>query len=49
MVFLSPKIQEMILLLPRTTKYHSYMSAKKMLKLAEIVDFGEQERVFDDG
>jgi len=47
MVYLSPKIQEMILLLPRSTKYRSYMSAKKCLKLVEIVGFGEQEKVFE--
>ena len=47
MVYLSPKIQEAILLLPRTSKYRSYTSAKKVLKLVEIVGFGEQERVFD--
>jgi len=46
MVYLSPKIQEMILLLPRSNKYRSYMSAKNLLKLVEIVGFGEQERVF---
>ncbi len=46
MVYLSPKIQESILLLPRTSKYRSYISAKKVLKLVEIVGFGEQERVF---
>ncbi len=32
---------------PRTTKYRSYISAKKLLKLVEVVEFGEQERVFD--
>ncbi len=47
MVYLSPKIQETILLLPRSTKYRSYTSAKELLKLVEIVGFGEQERVFD--
>ena len=46
MEYLSPKIQEKILLLPRTTKYWSYISAKKLLKLVEVVGFGEQERVF---
>ncbi len=46
MVFLSPNIQEKILLLPRSNKYRSYTSAKKVLKLVEIVEFGEQERVF---
>lgn len=46
MVYLSPKIQETILLLHRSLKYQSYMSAKDLLKLAEIVDFREQERVF---
>jgi len=46
LVFFSPKIQETILLLPRTNKYRSYMSAKKLLKLVEVVGFGEQERVF---
>ena len=44
--FLSPKIQEKILLLPRSLKYQSYMSAKELLKMAEIVGFGEQEGVF---
>ena len=47
MVYLSPKIQEAILLLPRSTKHRSYTSAKKCLKLVEVVGFGEQERVFD--
>ncbi|MBT6797683.1 MAG: hypothetical protein HOA19_07230, partial [Candidatus Marinimicrobia bacterium] len=46
LIFLSPKIQEKILLLPRSSKYRSYMSAKKLLKLAEILGFGEQEGVF---
>ena len=44
--FLSPKIQEKILLLPRSLKYQSYISAKELLKMAEIMGFGEQERVF---
>ena len=47
MVYLSPKIQETILLLPRTSKYRSYISAKELLKLVEVVGFGEQERVFE--
>ena len=47
MVYLSPKIQEKILLLPRSNKYRSYTSAKELLKLVEIVEFGEQESVFD--
>ena len=46
LIFLSPKIQEKILLLPRSLKYQSYMSAKELLKMAEIVGFGEQEGVF---
>ena len=46
MVYLSPKIQETILLLPRSLKYQSYISAKELLKMAEIMGFGEQERVF---
>mgnify|MGYP000026412353 CR=1 FL=1 len=41
LVFLSPRLQETILLLPRTTKYRSYTSAKKLLKLVEIVGFGD--------
>jgi len=44
--FLSPKIQEKILLLPRSNKHRSYISAKDLLKMAEIVGFGEQEGVF---
>ncbi len=47
MVYLSPKIQEAILLLPRSNKYRSYTSAKELLKLVEVVDLKEQERVFD--
>jgi len=47
MVYLSPKIQETILLLPRSTKYRSSISAKKVLKLVEIVGFGEQEKVLE--
>ena len=46
LVYLSPKIQEAILLLHRSLKYQSYMSAKELLKMAEIVGFGEQEGVF---
>ena len=46
LVYLSPKIQEAILLLHRSLKYQSYMSAKDLLKLAEIVGFEEQEGVF---
>ena len=46
MVYLSPKIQEKILLLPRSNKHRSYISAKDLLKMAEIVGFGEQEGVF---
>ena len=46
LIFLSPKIQEKILLLPRSLKYQSYMSAKDLLKLVEIVGFEEQEGVF---
>jgi len=46
LIYFSPKIQEKILLLPRSNKHRSYMSAKELLKLAEIVGFGEQERVF---
>jgi len=49
LVYLSPKIQETILLLPRTNKYRSYISAKKCLKLVENMGFGEQERVFGGG
>jgi hypothetical protein len=46
MVYLSPKIQEKILLLPRSNKHRSYISAKDLLKMAEIVGFEKQERVF---
>ena len=46
MVYLSPRIQETILLLPRTSKYHTYISARELLKLVEIVGFEKQERVF---
>ena len=45
--FLSPKIQEKILLLPRSNKHRSYISAKDLLKMAEIVGFGEQEGVLE--
>ena len=47
MVYLSPRIQETILLLPCSNKHQSYISAKALLKLVEIVGFGKQERVFD--
>ena len=47
MVYLSPKIQEKILLLPRSNKHRSYISAKDLLKMAEIVGFGEQEGVLE--
>ena len=47
MVYLSPNIQEAILLLPRSTKHRSYTSAKELLKLVEVVDLKEQEGVFD--
>ncbi|MBC8213019.1 MAG: hypothetical protein H8E71_00025 [Candidatus Marinimicrobia bacterium] len=47
MVYLSPKIQEAILLLPRSNIYRSFMSAKNLLKLVEVVDLKEQEKVFD--
>ena len=49
MVYLSPKIQEAILLLPRSNKYRFYMSAKKLLKLVAIGGFGEQEGVVGGG
>ena len=47
LIFLSSKIQEKILLLPRFKKHRAYISAKDLLKLVEIVGFEEQERVFE--
>lgn len=35
-------------LLLRSNKYRSYMSAKKLLKLVEIVGFREQEELFEE-
>jgi hypothetical protein len=44
MVYLAPKIQETILLLPRTNTYRAYMSAKDLLKLVEIVGLGSRKK-----
>ena len=47
MVFLSPKIQEKILLLPRTQRSTLFTSVKELIEIVKIVDFDEQEKVLD--
>jgi len=43
MIFFSPTIQEKILLLPRTKRATTYLSAKQLLNLVKIIDFEGQE------
>jgi len=44
LVFLSPKIQEKILLLPRTHRSTLFTSVKELIEIVKIVDFEEQDK-----
>ena len=48
MVFLSPKIQEKILLLPRTQRSTLFTSVKQLIEIVRIVDFEEQEKALEE-
>ncbi len=48
MVFLSPKIQEKILLLPRTQRSTLFTSVKELIEIVKIVDFEEQEKALEE-
>jgi len=47
MVFLSPKIQEKILLLPRTYRSTLFNPLKDIFEIIKIIDFDEQEKALD--
>ena len=48
MVFLSPKIQEKILLLQRTHRSTLFISVKQLIEIVKIVDFEDQEKALDE-
>lgn len=48
LVFLSPKIQEKILLLPRTQRSTLFISVKQLIEIVKIVDFDEQKKVLEE-
>jgi len=44
MVFLSPKIQEKILLLPRTLRSTLFIPLRDIFEIIKIIDFEEQDK-----
>jgi len=47
LLYLSPKLQERLLTLPRQYPYSKFISAEKAIQIAKEMNFEIQERLFD--